>query len=72
MMDTRHAALAIGANIRAARVKQKWTQRHLAKRIGSSYVHLCMIERGRKLPSIPKLLLIAEAVGVKPGTLFRE
>jgi len=41
-----------------------------AKKTGSSRLGISQIECGRRLPSLPKLSKIAEALGVKTSWLF--
>jgi transcriptional regulator with XRE-family HTH domain len=62
----------LGPEIRSLRAFHKYSQRQLAQTIGVSFVHLNRIERGHAMPSFEMLLLICDALMVKPSSLFRK
>lgn len=63
-MEHTDEALArkLGAAVAAARKRRKWSQETLAERIGASKNHIGFIERGERLPSVPMLVTLAEAL----------
>lgn len=54
----------IGRAIRALRVELHWSQRDLARRARVTSALLSSYERGRKLPSLPSLGKLLDALGV--------
>ncbi len=60
----------IGKQIRQYRFYKKITQEEMAFRIGTSAAYISLIECGRKRPSLHKLTLIAEALGVTVNDLL--
>lgn len=66
------AALAsIAANIRRLRLKRGWTQEMLAGAAAMEPRYLQTLEAGAGNPSAAVLTLLAGALGVSPGVLFR-
>lgn len=61
----------IGINIIVIRLEKNIKQIELANMVGISASYLCDIEKGRILPSIKKLLLIADALNIEPDMLFK-
>ena len=62
----------LGRRIKEARKLAKLTQEKLAEKINISTVYLGEIERGNKMPSIPVLIAIAEALDVSCDYLLRD
>lgn len=62
---------AIGAHIRAARLKANLTQEQLALRIDTDRPSIVEIEQGRRNATIDTLLRIAYALGVPLADLVR-
>ena len=58
-------------NIRKYRIQASMTQEQLSEKAGISCDYLSEIERGKKSPSLKRLLKIAEALCVEPYLLFR-
>lgn len=56
--------MSIGANIARIRRQKGWTQRELAKAAGLSHDYISAIERGKGIPSLKTLAIIAEKLGV--------
>lgn len=72
-MDIQHRrglAAALGARIAAARQQAGATQAALAERIGVGEEAVSRIERGAVTPTLPRLLDIAEALGLSTGELL--
>ena len=63
---------ALGKRLREARNAKGLTQEKLAEKIGSSYVYISEIERGNKMPSIPMLISIVEALDISADYLLRD
>lgn len=61
---------AIGANIRAERVRRNLTQEALASRTGIAVTQLARMERGETDSGITKYLRVAAAIGIGPADLF--
>jgi transcriptional regulator with XRE-family HTH domain len=61
--------IKIGARIRAARMRHRWTQADLARRIGIPYQQVQRYERGRTL-TLDRLIAIAEILGIEPSALM--
>ena len=60
----------IGKQIRQHRFCKRITQEELAFRIGTSAAYISLIECGKKKPSLHKLTLISEALGVTVNDLL--
>ena len=63
--------MSVGSNIRQRRELREVSQKELAKRIGITPAGLCMIESGKRLPSLPNLAKIATVLGTTPGKLMK-
>jgi transcriptional regulator with XRE-family HTH domain len=61
-------SLAIGSELRRRRRAQGLTQAALAGPLTRSFV--CQVERGRAMPSIAALALLAERLGMSLGEFF--
>ena len=61
-----------GKKLREARINNNLTQSELAEKIGISQNFLGDIERGIKLPSLSKLVLIANTLKVSLDFLFAD
>ncbi|MBI5479937.1 MAG: helix-turn-helix transcriptional regulator [Deltaproteobacteria bacterium] len=63
---------SIAANVRAQRAQLGLSQAQLAERADLELRHLQRIERGRTNFGVVTLVWLAEALGVRPGTLLRR
>lgn len=61
-----------GKKLKEARLKMDYTQFELAEEIGVSQNFLGDIERGIKLPSLSKLILLSNTLKVSLDTLFAD
>lgn len=61
-----------GKKLKEARLKMDYTQFELAEEIGVSQNFLGDIERGIKLPSLAKLILLSNTLKVSLDTLFAD
>lgn len=72
---TRHAPGAItrraGANARAVRHQKGMSQAHVATVLGWTQSMVGRLETGHVGMSVEQLVLLAEALGVKPARLMR-
>ena len=62
----------LGKRIKDARKKLKLTQARLAEKANISNVYLGEIERGTKIPSVPVLIDLIEALEVSADYLLRD
>ena len=62
----------IGANIRRIRTAQKMTQSALAEKSGVSVQMINQIEWGTKVPSVPTLVRIAQALKCSTDEILSE
>jgi transcriptional regulator with XRE-family HTH domain len=62
----------IAANLYRARVRAGMTQEQLAEAADLDLRFVQRVERGRTNLSVLTLVALAEALGEKPGTFFRE
>jgi transcriptional regulator with XRE-family HTH domain len=60
-----------GRRIAAVRQAAGWTQEKLADASGFDRKTINRIENGRHSPSLDRVLVLAYALGVDPGDLFR-
>lgn len=60
----------VGRRVHELRKAQGWTLATLAAHADSSETALSNIERGNRLPSLPMLDAIAEALGVEPAVFL--
>ncbi len=63
---------AFGKRIKEAREKLDYTQAELAEEIGVSQNFLGDIERGIKLPSLSKLILLSNVLKLSLDSMFSE
>lgn len=69
-MNTKLATL-LGAKIKYYRGLQNMEQQQLAAHIGLSVQYLSKIERGRQMPSLHVLCLIADCLAIEPYLLLK-
>ena len=62
----------LGARIHTARRKQGITSNRLAELCGVGAVHIRKIESGKKLPSIPRFIMICNALETSPQYLLQD
>jgi len=62
----------LGRQIRLARTQRGWTLKDLSEASAISVSQLSSIERGAHLPSVESLLLIADALEIKPSEWLRD
>ena len=62
----------LGAKISAARKQKGLTQEKLAEKVGISNVYMGEIERGTKIPKLPVLIAIIEALEVSADYLLQD
>ncbi len=60
------ARIEIGRRIRQARKEQGKSVKELAAKIGCTPNHIYEIEQGKSYPSLPIMLMLADAIGVSP------
>ncbi|MDD9942803.1 MAG: helix-turn-helix transcriptional regulator [Myxococcales bacterium] len=71
-MDTRATVLAnIAANVRRTRERRGLTQEQLAERCGLNFRYIQRVERAEINLTVVKLAVLADALGVSPGALFK-
>jgi transcriptional regulator with XRE-family HTH domain len=63
-------AIAVGENIRRARVRAGLTQEQLAKAVGVTRPQITNLEGGRSNTTVPILLRIAKACHMRPSALL--
>ena len=75
MSDTKHVSktrqigVLLGQNIAAARRKRELTQQELAERVGIESVTVSRLETGASLPSVVRLIEIADVLGISLAEL---
>ena len=69
-MDTESMKQQIGTNLARLRRDRGFTQESLAHECGLEVTTVASIERARRLPSVPTLIKLAEALKVTPNDLF--
>ena len=62
----------VGEKVRALRVEKGWKQRHLAARADLSQSVVCLIERGRLIPTDTEIRAIAEAFQIELSELKQQ
>jgi transcriptional regulator with XRE-family HTH domain len=62
----------VGANIKHARTRLRFTQQHLAKLVGLSLNSVREIEKGARFPTAENLDRFCIALGLKPYKLFYD
>jgi transcriptional regulator with XRE-family HTH domain len=60
----------VGDRIVAARKRQGVSRKRLAELLGSTYESVAQYERGQRTPTVERLVAIAVALQVEPGTLL--
>lgn len=65
-------AKVIGRNIRDARGQRRWTQKHLAERVGVESQTISNLERGLYPPSWKTLRALASELGLTEEELLAE
>lgn len=58
-------------NIRKYRIQKNMTQDILSEKAGISCDYLSEIERGKRIPSLKRLCMIAEALEIETYLLFK-
>lgn len=61
----------IKENIKRIRISLNISQEKLSEMSGVSVDYVSLIERGKRTPSIKRLCMIAEALGVEPYELLK-
>ena len=67
---TTEEKIAIGARIRAARIRRNFTQKQLAEKADISVGYLGNIEHGRNMPRLRAFVRIINALGVNPDSVL--
>jgi transcriptional regulator with XRE-family HTH domain len=67
--DPREVTVAVGRNVRAERLRRRWTLDDLAARSGVSKGMLVQVEQARTNPSIATICRLATALGVSMASL---
>jgi transcriptional regulator with XRE-family HTH domain len=67
--DRQRVATAFGAILRTARAGAGISQEKLAERADIDRTYPSLLERGRRQPTLSKLIDIANAVGIEPAVL---
>jgi transcriptional regulator with XRE-family HTH domain len=66
------AAVALGARVRALRRERQLTLKQLGRAAGLSHPFLSQVERGLARPSVASAERIADALGVRVGSLWAD
>jgi transcriptional regulator with XRE-family HTH domain len=77
MTATNHLPLAenrtrFGHRIAALRLQRDWTQEQLAEASGFDRKTVNRIENGRHSPSLDRVFILADALGIQPPELFHR
>lgn len=67
---TNSTTIKIKENIKKYRILQNFSQEKLSEIAGISTDYILLIERGKRTPSIKRLCLIANALGIEPYKLL--
>ena len=67
-MDIRRV---VGKNVRRYRIEAELSQEELAAGMGVEQGYVSRLEAGKRNPTIVEIWHVAEALGVRPATLFR-
>jgi len=62
--------MRFAGNVHRLRLKNKFSQKELAKRIGISVSYVSMLERGHRSPPLETVEKLAKALGVPPTKLL--
>lgn len=68
---TNSTILLVQSNIKKFRNERNFTQEQLSEKAGISCDYLSEIERGKRIPSLKRLCLIADALGIETYLLFK-
>jgi transcriptional regulator with XRE-family HTH domain len=60
----------VARNLRSIRTRQQLSQESLAARARISVSYVSMLERGQRSPPLETIEVLAEALGVRPVSLF--
>lgn len=63
-------AESLGAAITDLRTSRNWSQRDLGEKIGSSKKSISRVERARRSPTLPFLVKLAQAFGLRASQLL--
>ena len=63
-------AESLGAVITELRTARRWSQSELGKRSSSSKKFISRVERGRQSPTLPFLVRVAQAFGIRTSRLL--
>ena len=66
-----YGALTLGEVLRSYRLCDELTQAAFAKRLGISAANLCDLEKGRKVPSLNRVVRIARKLGISDTLLVQ-
>lgn len=58
-------AETLGAALRARRHAKGWSARHLAEQVGCSGTMITLVETGKRVPYLPMLLRVLEALDLE-------
>lgn len=73
MNNIKNLMSKLGMRIREARTKQGLKQKDVAKKVGTDYTYIGLIERGKKhFPSLRILIKISKALNLRLSDLFEE
>ncbi len=61
---------AFGPVLRRMRLEKHLTQEQLSELVGVAAPYISMLESGHKYPNLEMLFLLAEALGVRPGSML--
>lgn len=67
----KHLSIALGLALRQLRVKAGISQEELGFRFGLHRTYVSLLERGRRMPSVPTLLSLGEFLGASPVELMK-
>ena len=66
-----YGALTLGEVLRSYRLCDELTQAEFARRLGISAANLCDLEKGRKVPSLNRVVKIARKLGISDALLVQ-
>ena len=70
MAEKQKIAGEFGTVLRAYRLEKGMTQEYLGEQVEAVRSHICMLESGKKQPSLTMVFRLATALGIKPGELL--
>lgn len=70
-MTSGQIQLAFGTVLRRLREERGMTQEDLAHESGVGRVSIAMMETGKRLPTLPTIFRLADALGEKPEDIVR-